>query len=450
MADQPDAARPPRRLAAIAQGFRALENRNFRIFWLGTVPAQLGDALSALAITWLTLRHTDSALAFSVVAAVQGIPFFILTPLGGVLADRWPMRNLIVAVRIVAAVLTAALGVLVSVDAITLWWIYAFGAITGVIATVGGPATAGFVEELAGPDQQDLANAAALLSTRDAALHIVGGVAGGALIARFGEAPCFYLAAIGILIHVWAVLAVDVKRLYLVQRRVVRGLFTSFKEGIAYAARTPDIAVLMVLGAALTLFGAQVIMLVPFMARHLLGVGPAGLGTMRAFEGAGALLGSVFLDFLGRGTRRLLFLSAVVITVALLGISLADRWPVFLALFAFYSFSSVVYSGTTYARLMAVTGAELQGRMMATFALVGGPSSFVGMGAGALADRIGLRRTAALLTGFCGLGIVVALLYARRRRAQMLPDMSDDPLLHAERRLVAGLRFASFPFNRAP
>jgi len=431
------------------QAFQALSNRNFRLYWVAMLVSSLGSRLQMVALTWLVLKQTNSGFALGTVVMAATVPILLFSLFGGALADRLPKRRTLLITQGAMLIQALLLGILVSTGTINLWLIYALSVVVGLIEAIDTPTEEAFVKVLVGPDKEELANASELWATLFNGTKVAGPALGGVLIAAFGEATCFYLNAASFLAVIVALLLVDKRRLYPTPPPPREGLITEVKAGVSYALSTADIATIVLLLAALGLFGYNLGVLLPLIARYLLTSGPVGLGLLSAALGAGSLIGSLVVDFEGMNTRLHVLVGALVFTVMLLALSLFHGWLLILTVTVLLGFGSVLFLATANARLQVLAPDDYRGRIMGIYTLLlFGTTPFGSLLAGALAQRIGIRETLALLAGLCGLGVVATFIYLLRHRAQLQPDPTNDPMARAEERMTHRLNLYRHLFQR--
>ncbi|MGE0542219.1 MAG: MFS transporter [Dehalococcoidia bacterium] len=426
-------AAQPKPHASWLKPFESLENANFRYYWLGTLVSSLGTRLQSLALAWLVLKLTGSSLALGLVLTVESIPILLFSLFGGAMADRLPKRRILLATQSVMLVQALALGILSTLGLINIWTIYVLVAIVGLVQAIDMPTSQSFVEELVGSDKETLANASELTSTLFNMTKVAGPALGGIIVAAIGEEPAFYLNAVSFFGVLGALLVIDKRKLFPAKARPVEKIQAQIKAGLAYAIRTVDIVSLLLLLGALGLFGYNLGVLMPLIAKRILDSGPAGLGMLSAALGVGSLAASLLIDVLGLSTRRLVLVGAVAFTLALLSVSLFDGWYLALPLTALLGFSSVMFLATANARLQVLVDEEFRSQLMSVYTiLIFGTTPVGSLMTGALVDRIGVRETAAALAVLCGLGLVATFVYMHRKRDQLVPDTMDAPIPRAE------------------
>ncbi|MGD9893296.1 MAG: MFS transporter [Dehalococcoidia bacterium] len=430
------------------QALGALGNRNFRLYWLGMLVSSLGTRLQMLALTWLVLDLTSSGLALGAMVMAEAAPILLLSLFGGALADRLPRRPVLLFTQAAMLVQALVLGILVSMGAIELWLIYVLSAAAGTIEALDTPTSQAFIGELVGPDKDDLCNASELWTTLFNATKVAGPVLAGLLVAAIGEMACFYLNAASFLAVIAALLLVDEQRMYPLAAPPREAIIRQVKSGVTYTLGTADIAMIVLLLAALGLFGYNLGVLLPLIARSLLASGPMGLGLLSAALGAGSLVGSLVVDYTGMNARLHVLAGAVVFTLVFFSLSLFVGWLLLVTLTIALGFGSVLFLATANARLQLLTSDDFRGRVMGVYTLLlYGTAPLGGLLAGALAERIGVRRTVALLAGLCGVGVLATLAYLRWRRDRLLPEPESDQLVRTEEELVHRLRLHQHLFR---
>src|ERR671928_1872636 len=190
---------------------RALQHRNYRLFFTGQSISLVGTWITRVATSWLVYRLTGSALLLGVVGFCGQIPTLILTPFSGVLVDRWDRHRILVVTQVLSMLQSAALAALSFAGIITVGDVLVLQAAQGVINAFDTPARQAFVVQMI-ERREDLPNAIALNSSMVNASRIVGPSIGGALIAAVGEAWCFLLDAVSYLAVIASLLAMRLPR----------------------------------------------------------------------------------------------------------------------------------------------------------------------------------------------------------------------------------------------
>lgn len=420
-------SRQPRPPLTVA--FRALRNRNYRLFWTGQIVSQAGTWMQRVAQAWLVLRLTDSPLALGTVTTVQFLPILCFSLFGGVLADRMPKRRLLITTQSLAMLQSLLLAVLVSTGTVQLWHVYILAAMLGISNAVDQPARQSFVVEMVGQD--DLPNAVALNSTQFNVARLVGPALGGLTIAWVGVAGCFYLNSVSFSAVLAGLLLMRPSELYAPRHTPSRGpVFREIGEGLRYAVTTPDIALVLLLMAVLGTFGYNFTVILPLIAKYVLHAGPEGFGLLTSAMGLGSLFAALGIAYQGKATRRTLFIGSSAFSALLFLVALSSWWVVTLPLVAVLGVASITFTATANTRLQLIAPPHLRGRIMSLYALLFAGTTPIGsLVVGTLADHGGVQMAVAVMAVICMAGVVAGLLYARRTGAgqPVNPEGAGDP-----------------------
>ncbi len=166
--------------------FTSFTERNYRIFYAGSFVSNIGTWMGRVAQDWLVLTElTDhSSQALGIVTGLQFLPFLVLAPWAGAIADRYPKRQILLVTQALLLLTSLALAALVLADVATLWQVYAIALVQGVITAVDNPARQSFVSEMVPRDK--LANAVALNSASFNGGRLIGPGVAGLMIAAYG------------------------------------------------------------------------------------------------------------------------------------------------------------------------------------------------------------------------------------------------------------------------
>ncbi|MGI9141113.1 MAG: MFS transporter [Gemmatimonadaceae bacterium] len=375
--------------------FRALRtHRNFRIFWIGQTVSLTGSWVQIVAQGWLALELSNDAFVVGVVSAAGSFPVLVFSLYGGVIADRYDKRKVVMIGQGLLAFEAALLWWFVVSDTITIPWLLALATFAGVVSAFEIPARQALLIELVVRD--DLMDAIALNTSAFNLARILGPSIAAAVIASAGLAWCFGLNAISFS----AVLAgLFMLRLPPYVRPVDRpSPIAGLKEGIAYMLGTKEIIVVMRMVAVFSVFGVPYLTLMPVFAREALGVGASGYGLLMSATGIGALSGALFLAAVGGRIRRgrLFAMASLAFPMTVLALSATAQPPVAAFVVLLAGLFMILQTALANGILQAVVPDELRGRVMAAYVVVyvgfAPIGSFVG---GALARAVGIEWTLA-------------------------------------------------------
>ena len=265
--------------------FQSLRVRNFRVFFAGQSVSMIGSFVQIVAQAWLVLKMTDSGTTLGVVVALQFLPLLILGPWGGVLADRFDNRRLLLTTSFASLCCASGLGVMVIADRVTVVWVGVFAFALGLVGPFERPAAQAFLFELAGPG--DVANAVALNALLAPLSRLIGPAIAGVMIATVGTGACFFVNACSYLVVIGALLKLNRSAMF--ARRQGSRAKGQLREGLRYARQMPVIrATLILLFVAGTLaYNFQTT--VPAMTKFEFHRGASGLATAQVLSAVGAL-----------------------------------------------------------------------------------------------------------------------------------------------------------------
>lgn len=379
------------RKLSLPSGFSALQHRNYRLYFFGQAVSVTGTWMQSLAMSWLVLSLTSSAIKLSLVNVLQFAPTLVLGLVAGVVADRVPKRSLLVCTQSIAALSSATLAFLIWSDNIDLWHVYLVALVVGINNSFDMPSRQAFVSEMVG--REDLANAIALNSTLFNMGRLVGPALAGLVLGAFGVAACFAIDALSYLAVIGSLLMM--RNLPKVKALRNRNPVESLREGLTYVRATPLVANLVVFAGVVGVFGINFNVWMPLLAKQDLNTGPGGFGLLMSSLGIGALIGALTLAFRSRHVNpgRLVATALVLgIGEVVLGLATGATTSLILAMlistFVGFGLTSTMSMANTIVQSNAPD--ELRGRVMSVYIMVGtGVSPLGAILAGAMASWFG-------------------------------------------------------------
>ena len=424
---------------------RALESRNYRLFFAGQGISLIGTWIQRIAQSWLVYRLTDSVLLLGVVGFSTQIPTFLMAPFAGVIVDRRNRYRILVAAQILAAIQAAVLAALVLTDRVHVWHIIVLGVFLGLVNAFDMPARQSLVVQMI-ERREDLSNAIALNSTMVNGARLIGPTIAGLVISAVGEGLCFLLNAVSFLAVIFALLAM---RLNVESAGKPKGsMLPDLKEGFRYCFGFPPIRSILLLLALVSIMGMPYAVLMPVFAKDILHGGAHTLGFLMGAVGTGALVGAVYLasrkTVLGLG--RLIALSAIVFGGGLVLFSFSRQMWLSMALLFFAGMGMMMQMAASNTVLQTIVDDDKRGRVMSFYAM-----SFFGMVplgsflAGGLGSRIGTPATVALGGASCILGGLLFLYRLPSIRALVRPIYQQKGILPE---VASGLQSANSTHDR--
>jgi MFS family permease len=408
-----------------ARTFRALRHRDFRLFWLGQVVSNTGTWMQSIAQAWLILKLTDSPLALGTLTMLQALPVLLLGLFGGVIADRFPKRKLLLFTQGVMFAQALALGILTYTEQIQIWQLYLLALSLGALNALDNPTRQTLVSELVPAD--DLPNAVALNSLSFNTSRLLGPAAGGVVIALIGVAGCFFLNAASFVGVIGSLLLIRARPQAVAADRRRSTMILQVREGLRYALTTPDVRFIVILMGAIGTFGYNFQTILPLIAEYVLNASPASFGLLTSAMALGSVGSALFMASRGRVSRRRIFVGAAGFSVLLFCVALASSWYVLIPLLVLLGAFSILFGSSANVHLQTVTPPELRGRVMSIYTLLFLGSTPIGsMVVGTLAEHQGVQVAVAEMALVCGIGVAASLVYLARLRRE--PAEAGSPI----------------------
>lgn len=399
MAMRPTSKRP---FFHVPLAFHPLTEKYFGTLWAGAFLSNVGFWIQNVAQGWQVLQLTNSALLLGLVSFIATIPNLLFTVFGGVIADKFDRRRLLIISQSVYMATALLPGVLTTLGIITVWHIILIALINGTFSAVGFPAWQAFISDLV-PDGE-LKQGIALNSMQFNLSRVVGPAIGGLSIGIFGIAGSYYLNGISyIAVIVPLLLMHPPQRLH--PKGEKQSIWNTMAEGLVYLKKRPGLQVLLGLQFMIAFFVLPYTTLLPIFAGNIFHTGPTGLGIMNAVAGIGALLGAVllviFTDRVRKGQLVLLVLCAIGGLASMLFAWMpAQQYalPMLVALGA----STVMANTTTNTTLQSSTPEAMRGRILSIWITITfGVAPFGNLLSGVLAQAYGAQPTMILCGALC-------------------------------------------------
>lgn len=345
--------------------FISLRYPEYRYLWSGAFLSNIGTWIQSVALGWFVFQVTNSEFSLGLVNFTSSLPTFFLALVGGVIADKYERRSLLILSQIILMVLAFALGLLVSLKVANILIILAISLAAGIASSFNFPAWQALIPELV--PRKDLMNAVALNSAQFNAARLVGPAVAGIIIAKLGVAPSFYINALSFLAVIFALVLIKPRP---IERAKVSGnIWQNLISGINYARSDTSIAMLLVSLSILSIFGMSHTVLMPVFARDILKVGPGGLGYLMAASGFGAVLGALIVAGLSHSVQRktLIKFSILSYSIFLLIFALSKEFILSIIMQAGIGVSFLISVSATNTSLQAAVPTEIRGRIMSLF-----------------------------------------------------------------------------------
>ena len=353
---------------SVRRTFIALKYPNYRLWFGGQLISLVGTWMQATAQGYLIYSLTNSAKWLGVVGFASGIPTWLFTLYGGVIADRIPRRTLMLITQSAMMVLAFILAGLVYRNVVQPWEIVVLAFLLGVANAFDAPARLSFVVELV--DREDLTNGIALNSTMFNLATVVGPAVAGLTYAAFGPAWCFAINGLSFLGVIIALLLMKLKSAPPVGEKTTAIL--KIREGIKFVSVDPNIMVLLTSLVFLSVFGFGLMTLVPVWAVTILGGDVTTNGFLLSARGLGALIGALTVAALAyrRIKGKIWTAGSFILPVTLFLFSFTRIFPLSFLLLIGVGWGLMTMVNTTNAMVQEKVPDELRGRVMSLYILV--------------------------------------------------------------------------------
>jgi MFS family permease len=377
----------------------ALGFRDYRLFWFGQLISLSGTWMQSVAQGWLVYSLTKSPFYLGMVAAAGSLPILLFTLGGGIAADRFRKRNLLLLTQALSILPAVVLGILTELKMVTVWQVALTAGFLGTVNAFDIPARQAFMVELVG--RESLTNAIALNSAAFHGARMIGPVIAGIAIANIGLPACFYLNAVSFLAVIVALSKISTSGEVRIPSQSV---FRELVEGLQFMRNKPDIFRIILTIAVFSLLAMPFVTLLPAFAVEVLKTGSAGFGFLVGATGAGALSAAVFLALKGdiENKDRFMAIAAFCISFPLLAFSFSENLYFSLITLFFIGWGLVSFLATANSFIQLSVPDNLRGRAMSVYAFVFLGTAPLGNSLmGTAADLIGTTRSVAISAFVC-------------------------------------------------
>jgi len=364
--------------------FRALHYRDFFWFWISYFVSNIGSWMQNVAQGWLLFEMTNSPFYLGLFSLSRTVLLFCFFLLGGLMADRWNRRLVMIWIQVVSLATAFVMAMMVSFDAIRVWHIFVLGAITSTAWAFEQPVRQSLLPQLV--SREDLGNALALNAITWHGAGLLGPSLVGFLFGWIGTSGCFYLNAISY----FAVIAALVPMRIPVNTGAGTARITdSLLAGLAYIRQQKLILTLLIGSSLFSIFGRSYITLLPVFAKEVLRVGASGLGFIAAAPGLGTIIGSLSLAALSRikANRRSLVLLLLGSSGALILFATTHNFATAFMMLVMVGGSNIAFDTLVNTAIQLSVADVYRGRVLGVYGLAtAGLRELGGMQAGFVAE----------------------------------------------------------------
>ncbi len=384
--------------------------------WVGACTSSIGTWMQIVAQGWLIYRLSHSSRLLGLDQFLAGIPIFLFSLIGGVVADRAERRKILLASQYLQMASAGILTILVTLGIVHVWEILCLSFVSGLAQAFGGPAYQALIPTLV--DREDMPNAIALNSIQFNLAVTVGPALAGITLARLGEKWCFGLNALSFLAPIISLSMITARYLPVV---TTESMFSSLKQGIKFVRRQNSMEALTVLAFCMTALSMPMRTYIPVFVKDIFHRGPETYGNLLSLMGVGSICGSLAMAGIGNMRRKGKFALMMLICLGagISGFSLSKSLPLSYAMLAFVGATMMAVFATVTSLVQLITTNEMRGRVMSVYncAFRGG----MPMG-NLLSGWLVPMYTAPLVLGANGLVLVLVAVYfllVQRRMAAL-------------------------------
>ena len=406
--------------------FRALQYRDFRLFWFGQCISLTGTWVQRTAQTWLVYSITRSPLDVGLLGVAQFLPLFLFSLFAGSLVDRFSKKKLLLLTQTLFMLQAVMMTALTAAGGIRFWHILALSFLFGLTQTLDMPARQSYFIDMVG--KKDLTNAISLNSTIVNLARILGPSFAGLIMLRFGDVFCFFLNAVSFIPVILGVALIHAQGAPV--RRSHVNILPDVAQGLRYIRRSDTLIVNVLVMAAVCTFAMNTDVIIPVFARTVLRRGADGYTLLLSAAGLGAFLAAVTMAYVSKnGVKRYLLPLSGLATGLLQALTvLSASYPLSAVLVALVGFSNLVFINTANSVFQLGSSDEYRGRVMSVYSFLNLGSTPIGnFLSGAVMERFG-GDSGFLFCGAATLALLAVIGAVKRRSIrEWLPGRPDRP-----------------------
>ena len=344
--------------------FKAFHYRDFRLMWIGACTSSIGTWMQIVAQGWLIYRLSHSAFLLALDQFLGGIPIFLFSLIGGVIADRIERRKILLMSQYVQMTSATLLTFLVATGAVQVWQILSLSFVSGFAQAFGAPAYSALIPTLV--DRDDMPNAIALNSIQFNLAITVGPALAGITLARLGETWCFGLNAVSFLAPIITLSTITAR---FFPSPTTESIFSSLKQGIQFVRRQTSMEALTILAFVMTCLAMPVRTYFPVFVKDIFHRGPTTYGNLLSLMGVGSICGSLGVAALGnmRHKGRFALSMLICLGVGISGFSLSRWLPFSYSMLVLVGASMMAVFATVTSLVQLITTNEMRGRVMSVY-----------------------------------------------------------------------------------
>jgi MFS family permease len=344
--------------------FKAFHYRDFRLMWIGACTSSIGTWMQIVAQGWLIYRLSHSARLLGLDQFLAGLPIFLFTIIGGVVADRTERRKILLMSQWLQMASAGILTILVAMGLTHVWPILCLSFVSGLAQAFGGPAYSALIPTLV--DKEDMPNAIALNSIQFNLAVTVGPALAGITLAKLGEKWCFGLNALSFLAPIVSLSIISTR---FVPENTKQSMYNSLTQGIKFIWHQGSMVGLIVLAFLMTFLSMPMRTYIPVFVKDIFHRGPETYGNLLSLMGVGSICGSLAIAGLGhmRSKGRFALLMLICLGAGIAVFSLSTSLPVSYATLVVVGASMMAVFATMTSLVQLIITNEMRGRVMSVY-----------------------------------------------------------------------------------
>ncbi len=399
----------PKRVSTID----SLRLHDFRLYWTATMLVAGAFFVQNVVVGWLAYDLTRSAFLTSVTLGVAFLPMLVMGPIGGLLADGWDRKKLVISAAAYSAAITGIFAVLVVTDVAQFWYLFAYNLMAGIAFGLAGPSRISMVANIV--PKENLINAFALNEFAASAMSLVVPTIAGVLIATIDPGYTLLLAVVMNLGGAVVLMGVKVNK-STEEKEPTKSPLTNLKKGFSYIRGERTVLSIIMLGVLPPLLVFPFLNgLLPVYAAEVFEVGPVGLGLLMSAGGAGAMVGTIAMATIGTVRNRgLLMVGSVGVMIVFVALfSRISAVGIAVPILVVLAMLQMVFFTLRIATIQSIVPDRLRGRVAATSGMIVGLYPLGALVAGTMAELMGAPNATLIAVGLMGLALLAFVLKFR-------------------------------------
>ena len=344
--------------------FKAFHYRDFRLMWIGACTSSIGTWMQIVAQGWLIYRLSHSAFLLALDQFLGGIPIFLFSLIGGVVADRIERRKILLVSQYMQMASAGILTILVATGVVHVWHILCLSFVSGLAQAFGGPAYSALIPTLV--DREDMPNAIALNSIQFNMAVTIGPALAGQTLAKLGEKWCFGLNALSFLAPIISLSMITTRFL---PQKTAESMLNSLKQGIKFVRKQHSMEALIVLAFCMTSLAMPMRTYIPVFVKDIFHRGPETYGNLLSLMGVGSICGSLIIASMGniRNKGRVALSMLICLGGAISVFALSKSLPLDYAILVLVGASMMAVFATVTSLVQLITTDDMRGRVMSVY-----------------------------------------------------------------------------------